>query len=52
MENKNDSDVFNQKLFLQEDKYVDFKSLKIYCGTFNVKLNAFNLIKLNFIKLD
>ncbi len=40
MEDKNDSDVFNQKLLLQEDKYVDFKPLKIYCGTFNVKLNA------------
>ena len=34
--NKNDSDIFNQKLLLQEDKYVDFKPLRIFCGTFNV----------------
>ena len=31
-----EGDVFNQKLLLQEDKYVDYKPLKIFCGTYNV----------------
>jgi hypothetical protein len=31
-----DTDIINQKLLLQEDKYIDYKPLKIFCGTYNV----------------
>ena len=44
-----EGDVFNQKLLLQEDKYVDYKPLKIFCGTYNVsKKQVSSFLKFNF----